>query len=233
MLRRVNINLDEIDYVIVPGKPTLSFEGVEVYNQLYSYWKQYWQSHYQGMGEDIKVDSLDFYRQDKITALLQGAKIISMNLLSTYNLSCEMSDHPYFSSYDQEFFTRMKEEGINLVQSFQYLMVDSEWTARKTGVNFGAIIAGLSIKHQLEDNLDGGITLARSDVPSASTARKFNFEEFSNKKEMHHNPVVQMFCSKPSLYPKESVNSMVDHFWKNRKYLGTNEQIKRINKEAM
>lgn len=205
--------LKQIRYCIYSGDLSNHFT--------YDFWKDRWSSLMVNLGSHI--DDSEFLSQHKVTVLKHNDEIVAMHLLKTYSAS-EFS-HPYFAEYPEIAMARIKR--LNRVQTLQYFIVDENWSPANTLVNFGAILLCLSLKNQIHDGIDASISIARTDVSSASLGFKVGFEEIGSG-AMHNVPVKYVMCTTPTPFPKDDVNKWVEFYWKNR----IEDQPDLINKVA-
>ena len=186
-------NLDEITkdlrYVVLKGIPNQTTENHRDYSTLYSYWKNFWNDHFKKVESNEKLDPLDFFRQEKITALMCGDEVIGMHLYSYYHLNCKAEEHPYFNAYKPEFINELLSRDCYKIQAMQYFMVNPDWSPRRTGILYSAVLASLGLKHQENEGADCSITLARKDIGASTLAEKLNFFEVLEPIEMHNSPI--------------------------------------------
>ncbi|MCM2281710.1 MAG: hypothetical protein NDI61_07675 [Bdellovibrionaceae bacterium] len=198
--------LQEIQYEIWRG---------DLYgHETHLFWKDRWGKLLRGLGTLRPLDDGEFLMQDKVTTLTYRGEIVGMHLIKEYSRR-DFRTHPYFKGYNSDFFAELERRGAWRVQALQYFIVDDAWSVAKTLVNFGAIIASLSLRHQIERHLNASITIARADIPVTSLGKKIGFEELSSS-VMHNVDVGLIACFEPKPYPKDGVNEWVDYYWSKR-----------------
>lgn len=207
--------LSHLHYVVIYNQANLSNSSFLLFKKLQRYWETSWTDLYKQLKSPEILNPEDFLMQDKITALFSGEEIVGMHLLKNYKKE-DFSRHRYFKTFDQKFFNQLQERGVEHLQSFQYFWVDPRWSRKKTGVNFGAIIASLSLKFQSIEELDASITVARKDIKVNETAEKLGFKELTSSSTMHNVPVALMACFNAEPYPEEAVVKWADFYWKNK-----------------
>lgn len=200
--------LTQVEYRIVQG----DFHG----HFLFNYWMEHWPKLVKALGSDETLHPQEFLKQQYATALLFKGKVVGIHLLKEYSAKDFRKD-PYFEPYSESFFRNLESRGVRTVIAQQYFMVDEEFSVSKTLVNFGAIIASLSLKHQSSRGIDATVTLARADIPVTSLGLKLGFEEIE-RTEMHNVPVSMLACFNPKPHPKEDVWRWADHYWQNRQH---------------
>jgi len=207
--------LEKIEYHVVHSQDALSTEGRKLYSRLQAYWEKSWLETFKLLKSSETLNPEDFTMQDRITALILGDEIIGMHLLKDYSEK-DFNSHRYFQNYyNQNFINELKKLNVKRVQSFQYFWVDPNWSKKKTGINFAAIVASLSFKYQIEGKLDASITVARKDNSAYAIACGFGFDEIAVS-TMHNVPVAQMICRRPMTFPDVLVAKYADYYWKNK-----------------
>lgn len=212
-----DLELAQMSYQIVTGHLSR--------HRSFQYWKEHWPQLVRSLGSGDELADSEFTMQDKATLILSREDIVGIHLIKTYDAK-DLETHSYFSNYDDRFVDELKKRGVKRVQALQYFMVDEKFSVARTLVNFGAIIAGLSLRHQLADGLDASVTLARADIPVTSLGLKLGFEQISTRM-MHNVPVSMLACFTPQPYPKDEVNRWIDYFWARRslEFVGTKAKV--------
>lgn len=210
--------LKEIRYFVLPASHNdfhLDPQQKELLSRLREYWMEFWTNLYKSLGGSDVPNFEEFDRQDKITALMYKNSVVGMHLLKGYTPD-DFTTHPYFQPYDTSFFAGLRARRVRRIQSLQYFMVDPKWSRKNTGVNFGAVIAALSLKQHVKNGFDASITIARRDISVTDTAKKFGFIELSESTKLHCVPVSLVACFQPTPFPEEDVNKLADYFWSTR-----------------
>lgn len=216
--RMSEADLKQVEYVIATG---------DLKNhRLFHYWLERWPSLVKSLGSDETLEPSEFLKQDMATALIFQGKVVGLHLLKEYSNGA-YDDDAYFLPYSTKFFCNLEKRKVKRVMAQQYFIVDDEFSVSKTLVNFGAIIASLSLRHQIDRGIDATITLARADIPVTSLGLKLGFEEI-DRTEMHNVPVSMLACFEPKPHPKEDVNRWVDYYWERRMF----EAIEPLKKAA-
>lgn len=219
------IDVKKLQYVIFSGKREENLNN-PYYELVFNFWKAGWKDVFQELNTEIKINENDFYRQNRITAIVYDeVKVISINLLADYHID-DFFKYSYFHDYTIGFYQFLKSESVKTFQCLQFLLVDPEWSSRKTGIRFGATTLSLSLKNQQQNGLDATLTLARDDVPSTSTLKKLGMETQGIGVEMHNAPVSQMYCKTSKPYHNDEVNVLSDYLWRNRKVFKNSELLK-------
>jgi hypothetical protein len=217
----------QVKYLVLPAtaeqvqeeyRPTLI--------HLRQYWMAFWTELYKKLGSTDVPEFEEFDRQDKITALLLGQNVVGMHLLKGYARG-DFETQPYFKPYPSEFFDGLRARSTKSILALQYFMVDQKFSRKATGVNFGAVIAALSLKYQVQESFDVSITIGRRDISVTDTAKKFGFVELAESTTLHNVPVSLLACFSPKPYPENDVNVWADFFWQNRIDLVTGQEIRK------
>lgn len=212
--RLSDLELEKIRYQIVHNEVGLPVEGQRFYEKLRAYWEKSWTETFKILKSNEVLNPEDFSMQSRITALVSGDEIVGMHLLKDYSVE-DFKTHRYFANYNENFLSALNRFNVKRLQSLQYFWVDPNWSKKKTGINFAAIIGALTIKNQIDRRLDASITLARKDNASHDIACSFGLEEI-DVSMMHNVPVSQMICLKPKSFPDILVSKYSDFYWKNK-----------------
>lgn len=208
------VSISPLDYVVFSGHPNAEKYSPH-YRPVFNFWLAQWQKVFDQLGSNTVVDPIDFWRQDKITAIVNGDEVVAINTLAHFTMD-DVFIHPYFADYTVEFFQFLKRQNIYRFQAMQYFMVNEQWRAQITKQNFSAIMVGLSLKQQRHNQLDASITLARKDVPVTSLGKKYGMLLPVRDITMHNAPVSQLVHIKHQPFPKQDVNDAVDYLWNKR-----------------
>jgi hypothetical protein len=225
------IPVAELEYYILSGKPN-SLTPPYLHAAVKEFWAEEWVKIFEKIDADFRLDTDDFERQSRVTALVHQGKILGIQTLCDYSLK-DIDSHSYFQPYSPDFIAELKKRNLITFQAMKYFLVGEKYGVRATGLNLAAIILGLSFNQQKYFDFDATITLARKDVASASTAAKFNMLQVGADIEMHNVPVGQLLCLEPTRYPRPEVADAVDLLWSRRRdYSRRSEEISLRPREA-
>lgn len=202
-------------YILIPGKPYHSSCPPDLYRLLFRQWCDFWSKEYSEYGSSAELDPMNFYRQDKYTAIIDGDQIVATHALTFFDLNYDFDKFEYFGEMHQiPTLERLKSDGLTRILVQQYFMVNSEYSVRKTGLNLSAVMAMLSLRNQ--KGYDGTLTAARTEVAAGSLALKIGFNKISESHLVHNVPVASFFCENPKPYRREQENDLVDYLWNTR-----------------
>lgn len=207
MRQRISVEiLENIRYKI--------WQGDLANHSTFKFWKNEWREIFVDRGSEQALESSEFLRQDKITTLSYNEEIVGMHLIKKYSVS-DFDKDPYLAKYSPAFADALRFRKVKLFQALQYFIVQEKWSVKNTLVNFGAIIAQLSLRHQLLDQLDATVTIGRKDIPVTALAKKLGFIEIGAS-EMHNGPVAELVCFTAQPHPKDDVNQLTELYWNAR-----------------
>ena len=207
--------LNDIKYVLIPGKPFQTECPISLYRQLKSHWVEFWSQEYNSYGSHSNLDPMNFYRQDKYTVILEGNTVVATQSLTYFDLRYGYDDFFYFNEmHSKETLQILMSRGLNRILVQQYFMVNQDYSARRTGLNWSAVMAMLSLKNH--EGFDGTLTAARTEVAAGSLAIKLGYEKISDNHLVHNVPVASYFCQNPLPYRRTQENTLTDMLWNSR-----------------
>lgn len=208
---------EKLKYYSISPKLFNNSTSPELHKKAFNHWHKFWSAEYGSYGSNIKLDPMDFYRQDVYTFLTYEDDIIGTHSLSFYDLGYDLSHHPYLNQmYPEQTLMKIKSLQVETLMTLQFLMLDSKFRYKLTNINLAGVIASLSLKHQLLYEIDATLTAARTEVRAADVALKCGFKQITSEKIVHNVPVVSMLCTDPKVYPGTEEEKTVNHLWANR-----------------
>jgi hypothetical protein len=194
-----------------------------LYNQVYNFWESFWEKVMAGI-QSALPSTEEFFRQDKILALIDERNpaepaVVAFLCLNQYNLLSSAKKHSYLTQYSSEFWGEMHKANVSSVWSGQFITVSDSYSARATRVNFAAVILGLLHTYyaNLAHSNSALISLARSDIASANTAKKFGWQTVGEPIVMHNVPVQPIaLVGAPGPHRDAEVNTLIDKLWNRR-----------------
>lgn len=227
-------NFDRFDtsslrYVITAGKPYLG--AADFHKQIYLHWHEFWEEQYRDYGSHLKLDPMDFYRQDFFQAIFSNDEIVATHSITGFSTQSYLEPYSYFSvMHYADFVSDLERMDVVDFAALQFFMVNDKFSPKKTGLNLGAIMLGLSLELCKYLQFDAAVSAARSDVAALNVAKKFNFIELSGKHNVHNVPVVSIVCKNPRSYPRAQERDLTSLLWQNRINLtekGSSDEIVR------
>ncbi len=218
--------LEKIQYIVIYTQDRLSPEWSVLYNNLKNYWFEKWQHLIKNdLQSNDPFSKEEFDQQDRITVLMVDQQVVAMHLIGRYT-PADYDTHPYFKGYHSSFMDKLKFLNLKTIYALQYFWVDQKFARKHTGQNFAAILASLSLKHQVRDRADATLTIARRDIMVHETASKFGFVDLVEPMIMHNVSVSQMIVYKPNPYPSAEVEKWSEFYWNNRyESISANKEI--------
>jgi hypothetical protein len=206
----------DLSYVMIPGKPFSTACPPKLYSRLFNHWLEFWSNEYRAYGSNSVIDPANFYRQDCYTAIMKDDTVVATHSMAYFDLRYDFKNFHYFTEMHRpETLNLLMAQKQNRILVQQYLMVNQEFSVRKTRLNLSAVMVMLSLKNQA--GFDGTLTAARTEVGAASVALKIGFERISEAHLVHNVPVASLFCSKPLPYRRKEENDLADILWSTRR----------------
>ncbi len=152
----------EFELVLLPGKCLPGGRYSELYEDVYSKWKETWTQIFAEVGSPGAFSADAFFRCDLIPVILHGQKIVAFYLATVYPLQPSwVKDHSYFSIFTKATSEKLVHRGVRNVMSYEFMTVLPEWRKSTLGFSLGAVLGelGLSIRDEL--NCDAAVGVAR------------------------------------------------------------------------
>lgn len=161
-----------LKYYLLPGRPSLEFREIDLYNKAYSFWKATFKPLYE---EHSKTDwfSDDFFRQHYVGILVHKDEIAAVHLYTVFRLDTAFTkDHKYFSIFDESTFELLAERGAKSVLTMESLAVAQNFRKELIGIRLGEVLIGLGMKIQAALKIDAAVGPARKEVKAEDMAKK-------------------------------------------------------------
>jgi hypothetical protein len=220
-------SLHDLEYVLIPGHFKPGFEGASIYNELYTYWRNFWSRTLSDNKSHDHLNPYEFMKSDIIAALVSNNRIAGMFLHSLINFEqINHNDHPYLANARGELFTEfMTKNNFRYALTMEFLSVSEEWRKSVTGVSLGAVLIGLSchLQNQLETQACFG--RGREDIGVDRILKGYGGCVLQTKVDMHNTPVSFVAIPEQATYEfsDPNVNSLVSSLWERRKDLTQNQ----------
>lgn len=213
--------MSEFDYYLLPGKVDDTFQRMDLYEQVYSFWKAFWVREMSLAGGDMKfVLSDDFLRQDAISVIRnrRSGEIIGMLFATVYHIERGADrDCKYFSLFSPEIMRSFSKKGVRSVSTMEFLAVNPEWRASRAGVSLGAVLGNLCLRRSKEIGVDVSIGVARTDNQVNKVCRQYGGLPLGLvTKAKIECEVVGIFTDSIASYPKEGVEACAEDLWNRR-----------------
>jgi hypothetical protein len=213
--------LDQLQYIILPGKLPPGSPYVSLHNQAYEYFKTFWRRVFadNGLSEPVQFEH-DFYRMDFVTLLMHQQSIAGLHLYSFFNLELSAHcEHEYFQGNRGDvYLTNLKGHGAKSVLTMEYFTVDPNWRKKQIGLSLGPILGSLGTRIQLSCGADASLTRAREDVGSDRMFEELGGEALCKNVSMYNTPVSIMAAYSENVKGLTDFTSRryVDKFWSER-----------------
>jgi hypothetical protein len=181
-------DLDRLRYVILPGKPRFGFPATGLYDQAYSFWRQFWTRVLTDVGAASTPEPDEFCRQDLVCLLLdERDEIAAMMCYTFYDLGLRATtDRQYFSRYfTPEFFGALRDRGITRLMSLEYLSVAPVWRRNGGAASLARLISVLGLRQVAQFGCDAGIAAARCDVGVDKLSHELGAESIVRGLKVH------------------------------------------------
>lgn len=219
-----NRTVNDLQYVLLPGRFNPGFEGSALYDKAYDYWLKFWNQVYVDNGTTDQADGADFQRADIVALLISGDEIASMHLYSIVNLENAASSHyPYFAGeHGRSFYEALKPLSLKTAMTLEYLTVNPDWRKSKIGFSLTPVVCGLAYEIQKTLKVDVTLGRCRQDVRSHELMLERGGQILLPDIVMHktstHFCVLRLDDLKPH-HPDPVVTNLTQSFWMNRRDL--------------
>jgi hypothetical protein len=213
--------LDEISYIILPGKLPVDSPLIEMHNQAYDYWCQFWGKVFEDNGVDPSLRYKDeFCRKELVCLLLHEGKIVGMHLCEFLNLNqSAFREHEYFSHHKGDtFLETLDRKRINHAMIMTYLTIDPEWRKKKVGVSLASVLMSLATKLQCAAGAEVNLGRAREDVGVDSILTDLGGVVLQDRLPMHNTPIsiICIYSDKVKELSDSTARHFVEKFWTKR-----------------
>ncbi len=229
------VPLNRFKYFLMPGKCPHNFQHLDLYNQVYGYWKNFWDNVLTSLDGTSHIRSDEFLRQDIVPVIFYGNEIVAIHLYTFFDLRWTATfDHTYIcNNFPKTFTEELEERRLKRLMSLEYLTVSSEWRKHRLGFSWAHVLLGLGLNLLREYNIDAGIAPTRNDVKMNELAYLFGFECLIPKAIVHNVECDLVVCEPRNIksHPEQKVREAIDWLWENRVSL-LNEDRQKQSKAA-
>lgn len=210
------LDLDFLSFKIIDlGKD--GFEGEsETLFKAYGLWKRIWLHTFQELEGIKNIYSDDFLRQDEAFAIFYRDECIGITMHSFVDLDNPIQrDLKYFKAYPPGSLEAIRNKGIRHVLISNQTAVDHEFRKSLTGMAFGDILIGLSVRRLVESRLDAFIAYTNNSKKVQEICYRFGAKPIV-KGHSQHNVEVDIVCLERQMATESSqreVNLVIDHLW--------------------
>lgn len=162
----MEFNLYDLQYVVLPGRLSGANPPVQVYNQVYGFWKKIWSRALEKQNLP-PLDQDEFLRQDYACALLYKNEVVASHLYSIFDFRSELTwDCNYFSPLEKELKTVCSNEEIESILTQEYLAVSPAMRKQKSMISLPEIVVGLGTNMMFATGSGSTGGTVREDAPS-------------------------------------------------------------------
>lgn len=206
-----------LSYVVLRGKPQGTEKGW--HDRAYLFWKRFWTQVLRENGTTETVRADEFLRQDRVTCLAFGDRIVAMHAYTFFDLRyLATRDHAYFKRYTEKFFRELERRGVSRVMTMEFFSVEPEWRGSRVGVSLASVLAGLGLKIAREEGVQATISIARTDIGAAKIGHEYGAVSLDTGVNVFNTPcdLVAFFPELIHDHADPVVNDLVSHFWRER-----------------
>lgn len=214
--------MDKLDskyrYVILPARPSKTFSHQPLYNQAYTFWKDYWQRTFRRKAPHF-WNALDFIRQDLIFCLMRNDEIVAQNIGMFANVDDIVTfDLPYFESFQGDAINLVRARDAKTAMTLEYTSVNPTFGERRTGFRFAEIINGLGLETFKARNIDVTFGTPRRLTGLCEVTANYGYKKISEglQKAGWNLDVYLGFKGEIKLHPDPLYKEMIQHLWDNR-----------------
>lgn len=124
------------------------------YEQAYETFKQTWNAEFSSLkGQDVRVPSNDFTRQDYIIALYHGNTCVALDCMREVSIKSEVqTEDSWFHPWDKKHFAKLIQQGHDRAIVNSYFTVHSDYRRTVEGgqINAAYLAGALSVLYQVE-----------------------------------------------------------------------------------
>lgn len=213
--------LDQLRYVILPGKLNPDSRLLDLHNQAFDYWSSFWDGVFQQNGVEDPISFRDeFCRRDLICLLMNGSEIAGMHLCEFLNMRQKSSwHHEYFKQIKGELFLHTTEKHqLKSAMIMTYLTVDPQWRKRQIGISLASVMMSLATKLQAASGAEVNFGRAREDLGVSEILKNLGGTVLESGISMHNTPVssICIFTDDIKDLSDPSERSLSAHYWRGR-----------------
>lgn len=151
--------------ILLPGKCGPDFQKKDLYNRVYSAWKEIWKKEFTDVGSPGAWQADHFLRQDCIPVILTDTgEIVSFFLLSFYSMNhLAARDCSYLSIFPSEAMQILDSKNVKEVMTLEFLTVTPEWRNKRAGIPMAGLIMSSALKVFEARGSDAALGVARID----------------------------------------------------------------------
>ena len=206
----------DMRYIVLSGKSPRSQEGRSLHNLAFDFWKEFWPEVFrENKAYDSHIDPKQFWRQDMVTCIMHGGRIVAQHLYTRYDLRSHADRaQSYLQDYSEDFFTSLEKADVSEVMSMEFLAVKSGENGVPKGIPLASTLIKLAFKQQHAQKIPCMITISRSDNGVTWHLKKvFGMIQVGPEGTMHNTPVAQLFRTQSEQERHKSTKDLAQQLW--------------------
>lgn len=158
--------LDQLNYTILPNTDEAHSAYLNLFNEVYGFWKQYWGETIKQMGGPA-LDQSQILRQDLISILTWQNKIVGTHFYSVFDWRLDLTkESDYFSQVASELDNYCISKKVNRILTQEYLCVSPEFRKSISQVSVPEVIISLALKIMDYMDCEATVGTVRAGAPS-------------------------------------------------------------------
>lgn len=206
-------------YLLSPRNPPPEY--TKLHDDVFDFWLNIWKPTLASIGYSDSHLHDDFIRQDVISCICAGGKVVGVLLFAFYSLDAKApKTFRYMTdNYPEEFFTKIKALGVRTAMSMQYLAVHPDWRGKTNPqAPIGLLTVGMSYRVRDLYGIDASIAPARKDHKVNDLTKAHQSESIISDFISHNVPCDLIAClsGKPYEHASPQIRAIEKALWENR-----------------
>ncbi len=212
----IKLNIEDLRLeVFDPRKPPL-LKQQDIYYGAYFLWKKVWLDTFKELEGQNQIFSDDFYRQNEAYAIFYQNDCVGITMHSFLDLKNPVHrDLKYFKAYPEGSIEAIENINVRHVLISNQTAVDSKYRKTYTGIAFGDVLIGLTVKRLMHSQCDAFIAYTNNSKKVQEICYRFGAQPIV-KGHSQHNVEVDIVCIKKDSASQSSlteVNQLIDFLW--------------------
>lgn len=213
--------LNDLVYVVLPGKPPASYQYLELYNHVFRFWRSFWSKVLTDVGADHGARADDFQRQDLICALLHGRDVVGLHTHTLFDLAQDSArEHSYFERlFSPDYLIALGDRRVRSVMTLEYLSVLPDWQTAQLGVSLARALVALALRQARMFAVDAAVAAPRCDLAVDRLAAELGAERVLTEDGLVHGRPTARMAFFPGQFrdPRDpKVQRLVESLWSMR-----------------
>jgi hypothetical protein len=217
----VNSALNDLVYVVLPGKPPASYQYIELYNHVFRFWKAFWSKVLTDVGADHGARADDFQRQELVCALLHGRDVVGLHTHTFFDLAQDPArEHSYFERlFTPAYIAALRDRRVRSVMTLEYLSVLPGWQSTSLGVSLSRALVALALRQAQLFSVEAAVAAPRCDLSVDRLAAELGAERVLPEDGLVHGRPTARMAFFPGQFrdPRDPrVQRLVESLWSMR-----------------